>query len=98
MRASLKKEPSPGASMGARRDGVAQPILCDYWMTITDSKGKCELHATSWARGYVSRVGSGHNGILPYKGRYGEGYKVYTASWESTRYCRVRYYIREEAS
>jgi hypothetical protein len=82
-------------ALAYREEEAPEPVLDEYWMTVTDSKGVCKFHKCSWARGYISRTGSGHGGVLAYKGRYGEGYKVYTASWESTRYCHVRYYIRE---
>lgn len=48
---------------------------------------------TSYARGYVSRK---DNTYIKenYKGRFGEGYKVYTACYCSTSYCYVSYYVK----
>ena len=49
-------------------------------------------HHTSLERGYVSR--KNNDGILmPYKGKFGKGYKLYTSNLNSTRYCYVTYYI-----
>lgn len=50
-----------------------------------------ELH-TAWTRRYVSRKGSGV--IEQYRGKYGEGYALYTPSWQSTTYCHVTYYVK----
>lgn len=53
------------------------------------------LHHTSPMRGYVSRKNQA--GIaVPYKGRFGEGVKIYTPNFESTRYCYVPYYTKKE--
>lgn len=49
-----------------------------------------ELH-TSLSQGYVSRVGDPI--IEPYKGRFGEGVKLFSCNYDSTRYCYVTYYI-----
>lgn len=49
-----------------------------------------ELH-TSLYRGYVSRV-KGQE-VEPYKGRFGEGVKLLSCNYESTRYSYVTYYI-----
>lgn len=50
-------------------------------------------HHTAWTRGYISRKNK--NGIaVPYKGRFGEGYKVLKPSWDSTRFCHCLYYIK----
>lgn len=51
-----------------------------------------KLHHTAWARGYVSRKTDSI--VLPYKGRYGEGYKVLQPSFTSTQYCYVTYYVK----
>lgn len=49
-----------------------------------------KLH-TSLFRGYVSRIGDPI--IEPYKGRFGEGVKLLSCNYESTRYSYVTYYI-----
>ena len=49
------------------------------------------LHHTSWARGYVSRKSEGR--WETYSGKFGTGFKVFRPSWESTRFCRVEYWI-----
>ena len=58
--------------------------------------GTLTLVATSWARGYVSRKID--STAEPYKGRYGEGYKVHYPSWSSTQYHRVSYYVKQEVT
>lgn len=54
-------------------------------------KGLLKEHHTSLHHGYVSRKGDGV--ILPYKGRFGEGYKHFTPNYDSSRVCFVTYYI-----
>ena len=55
------------------------------------------LHHTSYARGYVSRkTGYDHLPVTPYKGRFGVGYTVKLPSYESTRFCRIQYYVLKE--
>lgn len=51
-------------------------------------------HHTSYARGYVSRKmkWSELEGE-EYKGKFGEGFKVYSPNFNSTNYCYVTYYI-----
>ena len=49
-----------------------------------------ELH-TSLFWGYVSRVGGPI--IEPYKGRFGEGVKLLSCNYDSTRYSYVTYYV-----
>ena len=51
-------------------------------------------HHTSKAQGYVSAKGAGY--AVPYKGRFGQGYKHYTHNPDSTYYCYVTYYVEEE--
>ena len=51
-------------------------------------------HHTSKAQGYVSSKGAGY--AVPYKGRFGQGYKHYTHNPDSTYYCYVTYYVWEE--
>lgn len=51
-------------------------------------------HHTSKAPGYVSAKGAGF--AVPYKGRFGRGYKYYFHNPDSTYYCYVSYYVWEE--
>ena len=48
-------------------------------------------HHTSTARGYVSRKAACK--VVPYNGKFGRGYAVYTPRWDSTKYCNVAYYV-----
>lgn len=52
-------------------------------------------HHTSRCRGYVSRKNK-EGEIEKYKGKFGEGYKVLTPAWDSTKYCYVTYYVKGE--
>lgn len=56
-------------------------------------KAGYKQHHTASQRGYLSRKG-GHE-IIPYKGRFGEGYKVLSPRWDTTQYVTVTYYIKE---
>ena len=62
------------------------------------SKGNYKLSHGAWCRGYMSRKpnenGEYCSDPIPYKGIFGEGYKVFSPSWGSTQYCRVSYYIK----
>lgn len=52
------------------------------------------LHHTAYYKGYVSRKADYESlPVIPYKGRYGEGYIVDLPSYQSTRYCRRQYFI-----
>ena len=57
-----------------------------------DEEGLREHH-TSKAQGYVSRKSGGF--AIPYKGRFGEGYKYFSPRYDSSRYCDVTYYVKE---
>jgi hypothetical protein len=57
-----------------------------------ESKGYKKLH-TSYTRGYISRK-STTDCIRPYKGKFGEGYKVFTPCFNSSQYCYVTYWIK----
>lgn len=50
------------------------------------------LVKTSLYKGYVS-VKNMH--ICYYKGRYGEGYAIFTHSYSTSKYCVVEYFIKE---
>ena len=45
-----------------------------------------KLHHIASQRGYISRCGG--DKIIPYKGRFGEGYKVQSPRWDSTQYVK----------
>lgn len=61
-------------------------------MTHKELEG-LKISHTSRKMGYVSRKNT--NGtVAPYKGRFGEGYVLYTPAFDSTRYCFVTYYIK----
>ncbi len=50
------------------------------------------LPRLSWHRGYVSRKSGGR--VVEYHGRFGDGWALLSPSWESTRYCRIQYFVR----
>nr|DAM75694.1 MAG TPA: hypothetical protein [Caudoviricetes sp.] len=54
-------------------------------------KGLIKKLHTSLFWGYVSRVGAPI--IEPYKGRFGEGVKLLSCNYDSTRYSYVTYYV-----
>lgn len=60
---------------------------------LTSSQSEYKYHHTSLTRGYVSVLSKGE--VIPYKGKFGEGYKVLWHSDVSTRYCNVSYYIKQ---
>lgn len=62
-------------------------------ITLAQVQATCTKSHTSMTRGYISRKGGCK--IEQYKGRFGEGYKVYTARTDSTQYCNVTYYINK---
>lgn len=51
-------------------------------------------HHTASEMGYVSRRREPE--VHPYRGRFGEGYKVLSPRWDTTQYVYVTYYIRKE--
>ena len=61
-------------------------------MTIATVKSTYTEHHTGRARRYVSRKSEGV--LEPYKGKFGEGYKLFTPAWDSTNYCFVTYYVK----
>lgn len=63
----------------------------DHFM---DSRGY-RLHHSATTRCYVSRK-SEMRRVETYKGRFGEGYIVYTPNWRSTNYSYIVYYIKKE--
>lgn len=63
-------------------------------MTIKQIKQEYVYHHTASARGYISRRKDGI--IEPYKGRFGTGYKIMRPRWDTTQYCYVDYYVKDE--
>ena len=55
---------------------------------------RCIHHHTATTAGYVS-VKCEETEPRPYKGRFGEGYKIRLRNPESTQYCYVQYWIKE---
>lgn len=49
-----------------------------------------KLH-TSYTRQYVSRKSVGR--VVPYKGRFGEGFALLSPNRESSRYSFITYYV-----
>lgn len=64
-------------------------------MTIDELRNDPQymFHHTSMRRGYVSRRSRGT--VVPYKGRFGEGYMILTPRRDTTRYMDAHYYIRQ---
>lgn len=75
--------------MGKRKDFETTDQAHEFF----DSLGLREHH-TAKAQGYVSRKFGGF--AIPYKGRFGEGYKYFSARYDSTYYCDVTYYVKGE--
>ena len=57
-------------------------------------KTECVEAHTVLAPGYVKV--SSYGKVEDYKGRYGEGYKVYHHNYLSSRWCKCTYWIRKE--
>jgi len=60
-------------------------------MSIANIKANYRRLHTSRARRYVSRKLEGI--AEPYNGKFGNGYKVFTPAWDSSKYCYVTYYV-----
>jgi len=61
-------------------------------MKELSTKGLRQLH-TSLTRGYVSR--KNEKGVIePYKGKFGEGVRVLSRNFESSRFCFVTYWVK----
>lgn len=54
-------------------------------------RGELVRHHTAYARGYYSRKADPF--VLPYKGRFGVGYIVISATYTTTRYHWATYYV-----
>ena len=63
---------------------------------------ECRYSHTSRKKGYVSRVTpnpehpTSKGYYEPYSGRFGEGFAELEPSYNSTRYCYISYWIKEE--
>lgn len=55
------------------------------------AEGKLQVHHTASRRGYISRKSEGK--VEEYTGKFGTGYVLLTARWDTTNYCYVTYYI-----
>jgi hypothetical protein len=55
-------------------------------------KPKYTFHHQASERGYVSRKGNGI--MIPYKGKFGEGFKVLMPRWDTSQYVAVNYWIK----
>lgn len=59
-----------------------------------ENKGILYEHHESTFKGYISRkLSVDELPIIPYKGKFGIGFKVLLPNWESTKYSRVKYFI-----
>ena len=72
-------------------------ISGDTIMTYTETTRKLEKigykkHHSARTRGYISRKNDACK-IENYKGKFGRGYKVLSAAWDSSQYCWVDYYV-----
>lgn len=56
------------------------------------SNERCYYHHTAARRGYESRKGEGR--LIPYKGRYGNGYIWLKPRYDTTQYVWAAYYIK----
>lgn len=61
-------------------------------MTIAEVENNFNYHHTALTKGYVSRKCEGI--VKPYKGRFGEGYKILRPNWQSVRYSYVEYWVK----
>lgn len=61
----------------------------DSFMTAHEYR----LHHVATTRCYVSRA-TEYRRVEHYKGRFGEGYIVYTPNWRSTNYSYIAYYVK----
>jgi hypothetical protein len=69
----------------------ANDITLTQVKQMVDAKELRQMH-TALTRGYVSRKTKGT--VVPYSGKFGEGFVAYTPNWDSTRYCFVTYYVK----
>ena len=53
-----------------------------------------KLHHSALSRGYVSRKCSGI--VVPYRGKFGAGYAVFKPRFDTSRFCTVYYYVKED--
>jgi hypothetical protein len=50
-----------------------------------------KMHHSARARKYISRRNDSCE-LEEYDGKFGKGYKLFTAAWDSSQYCWVTYY------
>ena len=63
-------------------------------LIVLESRGVLYEHHESTFKGYISRkLSVDELPVLPYKGKFGVGFKVLLPNWESTNYSRVKYFI-----
>ena len=63
-------------------------------LIVLESCGVLYEHHESTFKGYISRkLSVDELPVLPYKGKFGVGFKVLLPNWESTNYSRVKYFI-----
>lgn len=63
-------------------------------LIVLESRGVLYEHHESTFKGYISRkLSVDELPVLPYKGKFGTGFKVLLPNWESTNYSRVKYFI-----
>lgn len=63
-------------------------------LIVLEFRGVLYEHHESTFRGYISRkLSVDELPVLPYKGKFGTGFKVLLPNWESTNYSRVKYFI-----
>lgn len=63
-------------------------------LIVLKSRGVLYEHHESTFKGYISRkLSVDELPVLPYKGKFGVGFKVLLPNWESTKYSRVKYFI-----
>lgn len=66
-------------------------------LIVLESHGILYEHHESTFRGYISRkISADELPVLPYKGKFGTGFKVLLPNWKSTNYSRVKYFIYKE--
>lgn len=62
-----------------------------------ETDGVLYEHHECTCKGYISRKLSLEQlPVYPYKGKFGNGFKVLLPNWESTNYSRVKYFIYKE--
>lgn len=61
---------------------------------LLENRGILYEHHEATFKGYVSRkLSAAELPVIPYKGKFGTGFKVLLPNWESTNYSRVKYFL-----